>query len=132
MDRIVNYGNGQELGISASALTPFLYREKHNRDLAVDMRSIQKAVKAAADQRAADPEEAPAAQLSAIDIRIVLYCAHTMAYEYAKKHGEPLPDNDPFEWLGNLDGVFMVYEIAPAIFELWDASSKTLSTPKKK
>lgn len=124
MDKIVTYGNGHTLGISASALTPFLYREKHNRDLAVDMRSIHKAVTAAGDNETG--------QLSALDIRIVLYAAHTMAYEYARKHKEPLPPDDPFDWIESFDDTFLVYEIATPIFELWSESSQTLSKPKKK
>lgn len=127
MDKIVTYGNGSKLGISASALTPFLYREKHNRDLAVDMRSIHKAVKAAKEKDGSETS-----QLSALDIRIVLYAGHTMAYEYARKHGEQLPPDDPFEWIETFDDTFLVYEIATPIFELWSESSKTLSKPKKK
>lgn len=131
MDKIANFGDGQKLGISASALTPFLYREKHNRDLAVDMRSIKKAVDAA-QKKKAKTEDIQEAQLSALDIKIILYCAHTMHFEYCRKHKEQLPPDDPFEWLEQFDNVFTIYEIAPELFELWNSSSKTLSKPKKK
>lgn len=124
MERVINFGVNDSVGMRATALTPFLYRERFNRDLASDIANLQKAMKEATGDKAE--------QLAAADIRIFLNIAYTMAAQYAKAHGDQELPRDPMEWLDTFDGVFSIYELCPAMFELWAESSEQLSHSKKK
>ncbi len=127
MEKTVMIG-GKEVRMRASALIPRLYRFKFGRDMVSDMRQLQKAYQKAVSLPAEAPEEEKHdAQLSAMDLTIF----ENVAYMMIRHAGEDVPDS-PEEWLDTIDGVFSVYEILPAILELWGANSQTTSIPKKK
>lgn len=127
MERTVEI-DGKTVRMRASALIPRLYRFKFGRDLVSDMNQLRKSWKRVQELPAdATEEQRQDAQLDAADLTIF----ENVAYLMAKNAGEPLPDT-PEEWLDGMDGVFSVYEVLPAILELWGQNLATTSTPKKK
>jgi hypothetical protein len=121
--------DGKEVRMRASALIPRLYRVKFGRDMIADMRQLQKSYNKAKNlPEGATEEEKQDAQLSVLDLTIFENVAYMMV-----KHagGAEVPDN-PEDWLDSFDGVFSVYEVLPAILELWGLTNQTTSIPKKK
>ena len=119
----------QTVTFRASALIPRIYRYKFGRDLIADMRTLQKSyLKIVDTQKNADNNENENAQFSVLDLTIFENVAWVMA-----KHGsgDIIPDT-PDEWLDSIDGVFSIYQILPAILELWNVNSLQTSRPKKK
>lgn len=120
--------SGKEVKMRASALIPRLYRFKFGRDMVSDMRQLQKAYRKAANlPQDATEDERQDAQLSAMDLTIF----ENVAYMMVKHAGGDVPDT-PEEWLDSFDGIFSIYEVLPAILELWGENSQTTSIPKKK
>ena len=74
----------------------------------------------------ATDDEIKEAQLSALDLEIF----ENAAYVMAKQYDANLP-NSPEEWLDEFE-TFSIYEILPAILELWQLNSATTAKPKKK
>ena len=127
MERTVEIG-GKEVRMRASALIPRLYRFNFKRDMISDMRQLQKAFNKAVSLPAdATEEDREDAQLSALDLTIF----ENVAWLMMKHAGEDVGSN-PDDWLDSLDGVFSVYEIMPAILELWGDNQATTSVPVKK
>ena len=129
MEKIVTVG-GQVMRMRASALIPRLYRYKFGRDLISDMRQLQKAYNKAMEARKKEnptEEDLRDAQLSALDLTIFENVAWLMC-----KHADPAIPAEPDEWLDSIDGVFSVYEVLPAILELWQINNATTSVPAKK
>ena len=75
----------------------------------------------------ATEEERQDAQLSVLDLTLF----ENVAYIMVKHAGEDVPDS-PDDWLDSIDGVLSIYEILPAILELWQLNQQTTSIPKKK
>ena len=126
MEKIVIV-DGKEVRMRASALIPRLYRVKFGRDMIADMRQLQKAYNRAANLPAdATEEQRQDAQLSALDLTIF----ENVAYMMVKHAGSDIP-NTAEEWLDSFDGVFSIYEVLPAILELWHLTNQTTSIPKK-
>ena len=118
----------KEVRMGASALIPRLYRIKFGRDMVTDMRQLQKKFEKARNlPKDATDEEREDAEFSALDLTIF----ENVAWLMIRHAGEEIP-NDPDEWLDSIDGVFSVYEILPAILELWNFNGKTTSVPRKK
>ena len=114
MEKIVIV-DGKEVRMRASALIPRLYRVKFGRDMIADM------------PKDATEEERQDAQLSVMDLTIF----ENVAYMMVKHGGNDIPDTAE-EWLDSLSGVFSIYEVLPAILELWHMTNQTTSVPKKK
>ena len=120
--------DGKEVRMRASALIPRLYRIKFGRDMIADMRQLQKAYNRARSlPKDATEEERQDAQLSVMDLTIF----ENVAYMMVKHGGNDIPDTAE-EWLDSLSGVFSIYEVLPAILELWHLTNHTTSVPKKK
>lgn len=126
MEKMVKI-DGREVGFRATALTPRIYRHKIGRDMIQDLNKLQSAYNKA--MRLPDDvtdEEYKEAQLSALDLEIF----ENAAYVMAKQYDANLP-NSPEEWLDGFE-TFSIYEILPAILELWQLNSATTAKPKKK
>ena len=109
--------DGQEITLKATARTPRLYRATFGRDMLIDMQKLQKAYLEAENENV---------NLSAVDLTLFENLAFIMA-----KHADPgIPDN-PDDWLDSFS-MFSIYEIMPKMFDLWQASTATTATPKKK
>ena len=126
MEKIVKI-DGKEVGFRATALTPRIYRHKIGRDMIQDLKKLQGAYnKTMRLPDEAAEEERKEAQLSALDLEIF----ENAAYVMAKQYDANLP-NSPEEWLDGFE-TFSIYEILPAILELWQLNSATTARPKKK
>lgn len=127
MERTVTI-DGKEVKMRASALIPRLYRFKFGRDMIADMRQLQKAYQKATNLPAdATEEEKQDAQFSVLDLTLF----ENMAYMMVKHADSSIPDS-PDEWLDSISGIFSIYEVFPVILELWTATNRTTSIPKKK
>lgn len=127
MERTVQIG-GKPVRMKASALVPRLYRFKFRRDMVADMTQLRKAYRKAMNvPKDATEEEREEAQLSAMDLTIF----ENVAYIMVRHAGEDIPDT-PEEWLDTIDGVFSIYEVLPAILDMWNMNELTTSTAKKK
>ena len=110
--------DGKEVRMRASALIPRRYREKFGRDVVQDMNNLaQNFVKA----------KGKSEQLSAFDLGVF----ENLAWCFAKDADPTIPDT-PDEWLDQMEGMFSLYEVLPQMLELWTASSRTVSVPRKK
>lgn len=126
MEKMVKI-DGKEVGFRATALTPRIYRHKIGRDMIQDLNKLQASYNKATRLPAeATDEERKEAQLSALDLEIF----ENAAYVMAKQYDANLP-NSPEEWLDEFE-TFSIYEILPAILELWQLNSATTAKPKKK
>lgn len=126
MEKMVKI-DGKEVGFRATALTPRIYRHKIGRDMIQDLNKLQSSYnKAMRLPDEATDEERKEAQLSALDLEIF----ENAAYVMAKQYDANLP-NSPEEWLDGFE-TFSIYEILPAILELWQLNSATTAKPKKK
>lgn len=126
MEKMVKI-DGKEVGFRATALTPRIYRHKIGRDMIQDLNKLQRAYdKAMMLPDEATDDEIKAAQLSALDLEIF----ENAAYVMAKQYDANLP-NSPEEWLDGFE-TFSIYEILPAILELWQLNTATTAKPKKK
>lgn len=126
MEKMVKI-DGKEVGFRATALTPRIYRHKIGRDMIQDLNKLQGAYnKAMRLLDEATDDEIKEAQLSALDLEIF----ENAAYVMAKQYDANLP-NSPEEWLDGFE-TFSIYEILPAILELWQLNSATTAKPKKK
>lgn len=127
MERTVTI-DGKEVKMRASALIPRLYRFKFGRDMIADMRQLQKAYQKATNLPSdATEEEKQDAQFSVLDLTLF----ENMAYMMVKHADSSIPDS-PDEWLDSISGIFSIYEVFPVILELWTATNRTTSIPKKK
>ena len=126
MEKMVKI-DGKEVGFRATALTPRIYRHKIGRDMIQDLNKLQASYNKATRLPAeATDDEIKEAQLSALDLEIF----ENAAYVMAKQYDANLP-NSPEEWLDGFE-TFSIYEILPAILELWQLNSATTAKPKKK
>lgn len=126
MEKMVKI-DGKEVGFRATALTPRIYRHKIGRDMIQDLNKLQSSYnKAMRLPDEATDDEIKEAQLSALDLEIF----ENAAYVMAKQYDANLP-NSPEEWLDGFE-TFSIYEILPAILELWQLNSATTAKPKKK
>lgn len=110
---------GKEYGMKASALIPRLYRHKFQRDMIADMSRLQDALNSAKKDGTA---------FETLDLEIFENIAWLLIYHADPAQIEPTPD----EWLGNMDGVFDIYQALPQILALWAGNMAQTSTPAKK
>ena len=109
--------DGQEVAFKASAAIPRIYRMKFHRDIFKDLRDLEKSI----DKN--DPEN------SSLDL-FSLEMFENIAYVMAQ-HADPknVPA-DIMEWLEQFQ-TFSIYQILPAILELWNLNKETQSKAKK-
>lgn len=127
MEKTVVVG-GSEVRMRATALIPRNYRIKFGRDLISDMRHLEKAYnKLQQLPKDATEDERRDAEFSIVDLTLFENVAYIMV-----RHAGGTAAESPEEWLDSLDGVFSVYEMLPAIMELWHLTNATTSVPAKK
>jgi len=117
MDKIIKIGD-KEMKARASALIPRLYRYHFNRDIILDMKQLDDAMKKAKEENR---------DFSISDLTIF----ENVAWLFFKQGGESVGET-PDEWLDSIDGVFSVYEALPQLLDLWGTNLAQTSKPKKK
>lgn len=108
MKKDVNIGE-KVVPMSASALTPFLYKKEFGRDLIKDVQTLQKETK----------------KTGALDPEIVVMLTYIMAKEADKD----LPPME--EWLSGF-GLFDLYTAFNDVIQLWGLNEAQNSQPRKK
>ena len=119
MPKIVLSIDGKDVGFSANALTPRLYRHQFTRDLARDLNRLKKAYDQVGSTEGSGFE--------ALDLEIFENVAYIMARQYDPEGIPPTPD----EWLEGFN-TFSIYQIFPEIIKLWGLNTMTTSRPVKK
>ena len=109
--------DGTPVEFKASALTPYLYREKFGRDFMIDMQKVLSEV---------GGQNPDASLLSAEYLRVFADMAFVM---YLSAHpDEKLESAD--EWLDQFS-MFSIYQVLPAIQELWGLNNLTTVPGRK-
>lgn len=113
--------DGKQVTFKASAAVPRIYRIKFGRDLFVDLQQIAKSTKEKGKGKGKNESEIPIEDLSMFE-----QVAYTMA-----RHADPtaVPD-DIIDWLEQFS-TFSIYQILPAILDLWNLNEQTKSDAKK-
>lgn len=112
MDKVIEI-DGKEVGLRANALTPRIYRHKIGSDIIRDLQKLQKAA-----------ERAEGFKIDDLEI------FENVAFIMARQYDSSVPDNVE-EWLEQFN-MFSIYEVLPAILELWALNNRTTAIPKKK
>ncbi len=108
--------DGKQVTFKASAAIPRIYRVKYGSDIFKDLMKLDKALKESS------------AENSNLDL-FSLETFENIAYLMAK-HADPgIPDTAE-EWLEDFN-VMSIYNVLPAIIELWGVNLETQSTAKK-
>lgn len=110
--------SGKEIRFRASAAVPRLYRCRFGRDIFKDLGALEKAVNNNKGKKTSD--------LQVSDLEVFENIAYIMA-----RHADPGVPDSIEEWLEQFE-MFSIYEVLPAIIELWNISTKTDVVPKKK
>ena len=116
--------DGIEVPFKASAAIPRLYRLKFRRDIYQDLNALQKAMQEQKDQKPDDQNPA-ASSLDIVSLELFENIAYIMA-----KHADPSVPASPDDWLEQFN-TFSIYQILPAILELWNMNEETKSQAKK-
>lgn len=113
--------DGKEVKFKASAAVPRIYRMKFRRDLFVDLQKVAKSVDKKGKKQGKEESEIPIENLEMFE---------NIAYVMAQ-HADPknVPA-DIMEWLEQFE-TFSIYQILPAILELWNMNEETKSQAKK-
>nr|DAZ20438.1 MAG TPA: tail assembly chaperone protein [Caudoviricetes sp.] len=113
--------DGKEVEFKASAAVPRIYRMKFRRDLFVDLQKVAKSVDKKGKKQGKEESEIPIENLEMFE---------NIAYVMAQ-HADPknVPA-DIMEWLEQFE-TFSIYQILPAILELWNMNEETKSQAKK-
>lgn len=122
--------DGRVVAFKASAAVPRIYRIKFGRDLFVDLQKIAKSVseeeKKKKKAKEAGEEEQQQSNIPVEDLSMFEQIAYVMA-----QHADPKnTPEDIMDWLEQFD-TFSIYEILPAILELWNKNEQTKSEAKK-
>lgn len=129
--------NGITCHFKSSAAIPRIYRIKFRRDIFVDMAKIQKNLDAneklknemreQAKKRGEEFDETQFESQIPIDS---LEMFENIAY-LMHKHGDASQPDNIDDWLDQFE-TFNIYEILPAIVEMWGIESEQMSSAKKK
>lgn len=113
--------DGKEVEFKASAAVPRIYRMKFRRDLFMDLQKVAKSVDKKGKKKDKEESEIPIEDLEMFE---------NIAYVMAQ-HADPknVPA-DIMEWLEQFQ-TFSIYQILPAILELWNLNEETQSKAKK-
>lgn len=112
--------DGKEVEFKASAAVPRIYRIKFHRDLFVDLQKVAKSMK-----KKGKSEEKEESEIPIGDLEMFENIAYVMA-----KHADPQVPSDIMEWLEQFQ-TFSIYQVLPAILELWNLNEETKSESKK-
>ena len=132
--------DGKEVEIKASAAVPRIYRMKFRRDLFMDLQKVAKSVKEKGKKEKrketeiqeeseiliGENEIQEESKIPIEDLEMFENIAYVMA-----KHADP--ENVPadiMDWLEQYE-TFSIYQILPAILELWNMNEETKSKSKK-
>ena len=117
LEKTVKIGD-KEVRFKSSAAVPRMYRIKFNQDIFVDMGELEEAYKKNLPHK-------EASTLGIAHLTIFENVAYIMAL-----HADPtIPDNID-EWLEGFE-MFSIYEILPAIMELWGSNVVSIAEAKK-
>ena len=113
--------DGKEVEFKASAAVPRIYRMKFRRDLFMDLQKVAKSVDKKGKKKDKEESEIPIEDLEMFE---------NIAYVMAQ-HADPknVPA-DIMEWLEQFQ-TFSIYQILPAILELWNLNEETQRKAKK-
>lgn len=106
----------------ASAAVPRIYRLQFGRDLFADLQKIAKSV-----QEDGKTEMDASSSIPIDDLSMFEQVAYVMA-KHADPKGVPA---DIMDWLEEFE-TFSIYEVLPAILDLWSKNEQTMSEAKKK
>lgn len=109
--------DGKRVNFMASARTPRIYRQRFQRDVILDIKSLRDRYEVVKDS-----EE----QFSALDLTMF----ENMAYVMAKQADPTIPDTID-EWLDGFN-TFDIYEVLPQLMDLWKMNRAGMSQSKKK
>lgn len=113
--------DGKTIEFKASAAVPRIYRLKFHRDLFIDLQKLAKSV----DTKGKKSDK-PKSEIPIEDLEMFENIAYIMA-----QHANPKEvPSDIMEWLEEFD-TFSIYQILPAILELWKINTQTQSIAKK-
>ena len=113
--------DGKTMEFKASAAVPRIYRLKFHRDLFIDLQKLAKSV----DTKGKKGDK-PKSEIPIEDLEMFENIAYIMA-----QHANPKEvPSDIMEWLEEFD-TFSIYQILPAILELWKINAQTQSIAKK-
>ncbi|MFQ7609663.1 hypothetical protein [Blautia marasmi] len=113
--------DGKEVEFKASAAVPRIYRMKFRRDLFMDLQKVAKSVDKKGKKKDKEESEIPIE-----DLEMFENIAYVMA-QHADPNNVP---TDIMEWLEQFQ-TFSIYQILPAILELWNLNEETKSQAKK-
>ena len=113
--------DGKEVEFKASAAVPRIYRMKFRRDLFMDLQKVAKSVDKKGKKKDKEESEIPIE-----DLEMFENIAYVMA-QHADPNNVP---TDVMEWLEQFQ-TFSIYQILPAILELWNLNEETKSQAKK-
>ena len=115
MEKTITIGN-REITMKATANTPKRYRNEFNKDLLIELQNLFNHL----DKKTGE-------FVGQVDLSLV----ENLAYIMAKQADPDIPDT-PDAWLDSIEGIFSIYEVLPAILELWQLSLATTSSARKK
>lgn len=113
--------DGKEVEFKASAAVPRIYRMKFRRDLFMDLQKVAKSVDKKGKKKDKEESEIPIE-----DLEMFENIAYVMA-QHADPNNVPM---EIMEWLEQFQ-TFSIYQILPAILELWNLNEETKSQAKK-
>ncbi len=113
--------DGKEVEFKASAAVPRIYRLKFHRDLFMDLQNVAKSVNEKGKKKEKQSSEIPIENLEMFE---------NIAYVMAQHANPKDVPSDVMDWLEQFD-TFSIYQILPAILELWKLNEQTQSTAKK-
>jgi hypothetical protein len=109
--------SGKEVTFRSSAAIPRLYRVRFGRDIFRDLSALEKSF---------NTKSKKGGNFEITDLEVF----ENIAYIMAKHADKTIPDNID-EWLEDFE-MFSIYEVLPAILEMWNINMKTDVVPKKK
>lgn len=110
--------SGKEVKFRSSAAVPRLYRCRFGRDIFKDLGALEQSFNANKGKKKSG--------LEIEDLEVFENIAYIMA-----RHADPGVPDSIDDWLEQFE-MFSIYEILPAILELWNVNTKTDVVPKKK
>lgn len=113
--------DGKTVEFKASAAVPRIYRLKFHRDLFIDLQKLAKSVDTKGKKSGKPKSEIPIEDLEMFE---------NIAYIMAQHANPKEVPSDIMEWLEEFD-TFSIYQILPAILELWKINTQTQSIAKK-